>query len=449
VCKFCNAKFYRHDILHRHYKSCRQRGDCPIPSAQPRGRRKQACDQCAATKLACDSSRPCQTCAGKGHDCSWARVRERRPANTEVLSQVPQSNSTVDASPYPSEASPSLSDESADLANEEPSPMAALMPQVQTFTLGSMPVPFLLNFVSLETKTFVDTFGYASAAPEPLPILSLGISLNQPAWELSVGSGGESHSRSHFMKLNLTSSILVMGHGMHSLQGRSSASLNAPNPPLLDDSYSQGFNVSGQDSLFDPRSGPLTGGSPDSTGLPDPMRRRLSELAMQLTDTFITLPKRHWARTTSAKIQDADKFFTLSNFQLFTQTFYHHFFPQCPIIHRPSCNLKIASLRLVLVICLAGALYSSLPEAIATAQSLLDLAEEYVFRNACFQELSKGKGSADQIQDCDAKLEAIQSAVVITFLQNWEGNEAARRRGRTERFNTIISDPAHLSIRAV
>jgi hypothetical protein len=88
---------------------------------------------------------------------------------------------------------------------------------------------------------------------------------------------------------------------------------------------------------------------------------------------------------------------------------------------------------------LAGALYSSLPEAIATAQSLLDLAEEYVFRNACLQEFSKGKGSPDQIQDCDAKLEAIQSAVVITFLQNWEGNEAARRRGRTERFNTIIS----------
>lgn len=173
----------------------------------------------------------------------------------------------------------------------------------------------------------------------------------------------------------------MMGHGRHSLQGRSSASLNAPNPPLLDNSYSQGFNVSGQDSLFDPRSGPLTGGSPDSTGLPDPMRRRLSELAMQLTDTFITLPKRHWARTTSAKIQDADKFFTLPNFQLFTQTFYHHFFPQCPIIHRPSCNLKIASLRLVLVICLAGALYSSLPEAIAIAQSLLDLAEETAMRN--------------------------------------------------------------------
>jgi hypothetical protein len=241
------------------------------------------------------------------------------------------------------------------------------------------------------------------------------------------------------MKLNLTSSILVMGHGKHSLQGRSSASLNTPNPPLLDDSCSQGFNVSGQGSLFDPRSGPLPGGSPDSTGLSDPMRRRLSEPAMQLTDTFITLPKCPWARTTSVKIQDADKFFTLSNFQLFTQTFYHHFFPQCPIIHRPSCNLKIAFLRLVLAICFVGAMYSSLLEAIATAQSLLDLAEEYVFRNVCFQELSKGKGSADQIQDCDAKLEAIQSAVVITFLQNWEGNEAARRRGRAERFNTIIS----------
>ena len=204
VCQFCNAKFYRHDILHRHYKSCRQRGDCPIPSAQPRGRRKQACDQCAATKVACDSSRPCQTCVGKDLDCSWTRVREKRPANTELLGQVAQGSSTADASPYPSEASPSLLDESADIADDAPSPVIPPMSYVSMFTLGGMPMPFLLNFVSLETRTFVDTFGYASMAPEPLPKIPLADSLNRQAWDFPMKSGGEFHSEPRHFRVDLT-----------------------------------------------------------------------------------------------------------------------------------------------------------------------------------------------------------------------------------------------------
>lgn len=204
MCQFCNAQFYRHDILHRHHKSCRQRGDRPIPLAQPRGRRKQACDQCAATKLACDSSRPCQTCVGKDLVCSWIRVREKRPENTELLSQVVQGSSTADASPYPSEASPSLLDESADIAGDEPSPVTAHMPHVPMFTLGSMPVPFLLNFVSLETRTFVDTFGYSSMAPEPLPKIPIADSLNRQTWDFSMNPGGEFHSQLRLFRVDLT-----------------------------------------------------------------------------------------------------------------------------------------------------------------------------------------------------------------------------------------------------
>lgn len=138
-------------------------------------------------------------------------------------------------------------------------------------------------------------------------------------------------------------------------------------------------------------------------------------------------------------MESIDSFFTVSNLRTFSQTYFHHFYPHCPIFHRPSFDLKTLSLRLILVIYLAGALYSSLEDAILMARSFLDLAEEYVFRNPYFEQLGKRHCRKEPMQDCESHLQAVQAEVSITFLQNWEGNDPARRRIRMERFSSIVS----------
>lgn len=178
----------------------------------------------------------------------------------------------------------------------------------------------------------------------------------------------------------------------------------------------------------------------DSGPLPDPAKRQLGKIIVQLTDLYITLPKGHHARAPGVQIKDTDKFLTVSNLKLFIQTYFHHFYPHCPIIHRTTFNPKTTSLRLILAICLAGASYSSLQDVLTWEQSILDLAEEYVFRNPYLDGLSKGKFNSDANPDnYNAHLQAMQAALIIIFLQNWEGNEPARRRIRTQRFGTIVS----------
>jgi hypothetical protein len=356
-----------------------------------------------------------------------------------VAIQPQQSSATPAVSPSPSEDSPSPFEAIGEISRETRIPSPTLEPQLRhCFALENVPVPFLFNFISLESRTLVDTFGYSSIAPEPLPILSSSppTSSNQRSWDYPGERGGELHPLSPFMT-NLNHIHTAMDYGMRAFRTGSSSSSNLPNPSFLGDLNSNNFNVPSQGSLLDSMSGDVLrdSHSPESTSLPDPTRRRLSELVMQLTNIYITLPKGHPARAASVKIKDADKFFTVSNFHTFANTYFHHFYPHCPIIHRSSFNLKTAPLNLILVVCLAGALYSSLQEAIIMAQGLLDVAEEYIFQDPHFEQLATGNFSGEASQACAS----VQSAVMITMIQNWEGNEAARRRVRTERFGGIVS----------
>lgn len=170
--------------------------------------------------------------------------------------------------------------------------------------------------------------------------------------------------------------------------------------------------------------------------------RKVYELVMQLTNAFITLPKGHYAKTASMKIDQVDTFFTSSNVQVFIQTYFHHFHAHFSIVHRPSFNIETASLRLLLVVCLAGSLYSSLSHDISRGKTLLDLAEDFIFRDAALKRLAKGNFSSEAILAdgiCESNLEILQAGFLILVLQNWEGNPAARRRARIDRLHQLIS----------
>lgn len=200
----------------------------------------------------------------------------------------------------------------------------------------------------------------------------------------------------------------------------------------------------GAHSPFNPggREADMSGHTPtssNSTQASDPLKRRLKELVMELMDIYISLPKDHYARFPDVRMKDAGTFFTMSNFHLFSQTFFHHFHPHCPLLHKPSFDPNSAPLHLLLVVCLGGALYSSLSDAISIANSLLDLAEELIFRNFYLERHNKGHLPNEQAGNSIPHLQDIQAALSISFLQNWEGNRAARHRIRVDRFPGIVS----------
>jgi hypothetical protein len=180
-------------------------------------------------------------------------------------------------------------------------------------------------------------------------------------------------------------------------------------------------------------------GMQESSALPNLVARRIRELVMQLTDTYITLTKGHPMRSPEAKIGQADRFFTVTNVRVFIETYFHHFHPNLPIIHRASFDINSTSPRLLLALCLAGSSYTSLSNAITIGRSLLDLAEEFIFRHIIFKSPSKERFIPGDISKYAAHLEVLQAAVIIITLQQWEGNEKAQRRARTERHNTIVS----------
>ena len=63
-------------MLRKHWKSCQPRliTNVGIPVGDNGGRRKQACDRCAAKKRACDKELPCTTCITSHQHCTYDRL---------------------------------------------------------------------------------------------------------------------------------------------------------------------------------------------------------------------------------------------------------------------------------------------------------------------------------------------------------------------------------------
>lgn len=172
----------------------------------------------------------------------------------------------------------------------------------------------------------------------------------------------------------------------------------------------------------------------------------LRKTVMQLTQTSACLPLGHSGSAENANLHYAMDLFTMPNAKVFVQTYFHHFYPHCPIIHRAMFERRTPSLPLLLVICLTGAMYSSMHDTIMMARNLLDLAEECIFRNPDFDAISKARGPEDLVKNSIVYEQAIQAALSIVILQNYEGSAAARQRVRRHRLSDIVSVifPLHL-----
>jgi hypothetical protein len=337
-----------------------------------------------------------------------------------------------------SERSISPSQEPAPPASSASRPFAAHSAPMR-LALDHMPVPFLSALVSSDSVGLVDIFGYSSIPPQPL--------VEPPVPPSSHGTHSTDPGQGNHIPLSMLVRMFLkpITDFFRVAEPASNSPLSGQNVSFYSE-ITPPFNVFGPDTVplnnrIPERNQYLTDPNPQS-----PVSRKIYELVMQLTNTFITLPKGHYAKATSVKIDQAGTFFTSSNLQIFIQTYFHHFHPHFSVIHRPSFDIKTASPRLLLAVCLAGALYVSLSHDEGRGRSLLDLAEEFIFRDAALKRVAKGSSTTETNGDangatdmCESNLEVLAAGFIIVVLQNWEGNKAAQRRARIDRLQQLVS----------
>ncbi|KAL6703981.1 hypothetical protein ACN47E_008919 [Coniothyrium glycines] len=113
ACTHCSQQFARSDLLRRHVLLYHPDSDNPVmdPANEGRGdeqrmykrqRTRNACDNCNAKKLKCDSTRPCKRCRTKGISCSFSADRSfnKSTGGNDSLF-LPSSTTALDAPAHP------------------------------------------------------------------------------------------------------------------------------------------------------------------------------------------------------------------------------------------------------------------------------------------------------------------------------------------------------------
>ena len=135
------------------------------------------------------------------------------------------------------------------------------------------------------------------------------------------------------------------------------------------------------------------------------------------------------------------QFFAPHHLRRFLHLFWALWYPNCPIIHRPSFGAKPVSGMLFTTMVLIGACLSPHKTENEFAKLLLNCVEEGVFAdNTVAQDsLPGGLDSKKQPGVDQTRLQVLQAMYLVCVLQNWDGIEEAKRRIRRHRYPAVIT----------
>ncbi|OQE29966.1 hypothetical protein PENSTE_c002G09532 [Penicillium steckii] len=140
----------------------------------------------------------------------------------------------------------------------------------------------------------------------------------------------------------------------------------------------------------------------------------------------------------SSSLEDAClKFFAPPNLRRFLNLFWGSWYPNCPIIHKPSFATRPVSGVLFITITLIGACLSPSELEKDFSKRLLDYLEEAVFAN--WSEDDVPGRSRNRFATSKPRLQVLQAMVLVCVLQNWEGTVASKRRIRYLRYPSVIT----------
>ncbi len=167
-------------------------------------------------------------------------------------------------------------------------------------------------------------------------------------------------------------------------------------------------------------------------------RNLSAELADHLTALTLSLPHSHPEHAPSVNLALGMSTFTSTNISRFLQLYFREWNRHSPVVHPGTFDVFNTSLPLLFVMTLTGALFSLSPGAVTAARSMLELAEEFAFRDSDFQKIASGVFPDGHDQRRRA-LQALQAAFCATQLQLREGTMWKKKCVRTFRFDQIIS----------
>lgn len=176
----------------------------------------------------------------------------------------------------------------------------------------------------------------------------------------------------------------------------------------------------------------------------DILIHKAHEITQHLRRTITTKPdktiiKLDWS---PAVQHSCSSFFSASNIRRFLEYFWSLWYPNCPIVHRPSFNPETAPITLLCVMLIIGACLSPHEEDTQAAKMWLDSVEEMAFSDECFtQEETSDTLTGlryDKAEWMKKRVECIQTAYLVCSLQKREGSLEAQGRVRRHRHATVV-----------
>ncbi|KAF7586907.1 hypothetical protein BBP40_008037 [Aspergillus hancockii] len=177
----------------------------------------------------------------------------------------------------------------------------------------------------------------------------------------------------------------------------------------------------------------------------DPVLPRTREIMHQFqaiigTKSYKSIIKLDW--NTSVQ-ESCSVLFAPQNIRRFLEYFWSFWYPNCPIVHRPSFNFQTAPIALLCVMVIIGACLSPHDGDAVLARMWLDSVEELVFSNETFQEKPAIGPTPTvlekQIEWKKKRVECMQMTYLVCSLQKREGSTEAQTRIRRYRHATMVT----------
>ncbi|RAK91978.1 hypothetical protein BO79DRAFT_278725 [Aspergillus costaricaensis CBS 115574] len=176
------------------------------------------------------------------------------------------------------------------------------------------------------------------------------------------------------------------------------------------------------------------------SALSSTISHRLGEMMMILVETSNSMGQ---GQQTQLEMAELNSLFTTSNLSVFISAYFQSLHWHLPIVHFPTFDPAKISNPLLLAIFLAGATYATSQDGPVFSSIVLDVAEEYIFRQLANLSSNPHPTSAPYLLP---SLEVIQGALIIEMLQFGQGETGTRRRIRIIRHPCVISTVRSLGI---
>lgn len=137
----------------------------------------------------------------------------------------------------------------------------------------------------------------------------------------------------------------------------------------------------------------------------------------------------------------------VENMRVSLESFICRMHPYNAQIHMPTFRLQETALDLLLVMVVAGSIYSYPRDTHYTALQCLDLVENIIFDGTAFDVLRQPATAGDPVDS--ALIDTLNAAIVIVYLQLGMKDDSKRWRVRNQRFPDMVSAARNLTLFSV